>query len=163
MSQTGQIMWMRASSKPQRTSPTPHTGVQLFWVKRWQCMKTISLFHFTRQSGGQFYQAKTVNTHSSWIWMQSKSKKWGRPGNEVTWTWFPWPPISCVSHLEMPTVVWSFCVLVGHCAILFQWWLVCTLDAELNIACKHSKLPSCQTYPRCLQKAHSTSKSAEPF
>ena len=79
MSQTGQIIRTWASCEPHTTSPTlTHWGMQLFWVKRWQCTKAIFVaVHKTEDR--EFYQ-----------------------------------------------VVWSFCVLVGHCAI-------CTLDAELNI------------------------------
>ena len=62
-SQTGQIMQTWATCKPQKTLPT---RARLFRVRRWQHTKAL-LCHSSQDSweGGEFYQAKTVKTHSN--------------------------------------------------------------------------------------------------
>ena len=59
-------MRMWATCKPQKTSPTRTHGGRLFQVERWQHTKAL-LCRSSRdsQEDREFYQAKTVKTHSN--------------------------------------------------------------------------------------------------
>ena len=84
---TGQITQMWVSCKPQTTSPTPHTGVQLF--------NSVG-----RQSGGQRVLPSQDNTAVSLLGSSRLKNGGGRTGNESTWMSFLQLPITCVIHLQ---------------------------------------------------------------
>ena len=64
MSQTGQIMQTWVSCKP--LYPHAHTGARLFRVERWQrTKKLLCCSSRDSQEDREFYQSKTVKTHSS--------------------------------------------------------------------------------------------------
>ena len=137
-SRTGQVIRTWASCKPQTTTPTARTGA-LFRVERWQRTKAGFFCRSSRDSreDREFYQAKT---YSLWIERKPKSKKTGKGGlgTRLLERDFPDRLLAVSVTWKRCAVVWSFCVLVGHCA-------VCTLGAELNIAwlalarCCHAK------------------------
>ena len=60
------IMWTWVSCKPKKLRPHTHSGARLFRVERWQHTKVL-LCCSSRDSreDREFYQAKTVKTHSN--------------------------------------------------------------------------------------------------
>ena len=122
MSRTGQIIRTWASCKPQTTSPT-----------RTHWSTTIVSRKMVAHEGGFLSLFTRLNANR-------KEKKTGKGGLGTRRLEHDFPNrlLAVSVTWKCCAVVWSFCVLVGHCA-------VCTLGAELNIEwlvlarCCHAK------------------------
>ena len=126
-------MRMWASCKPQTILPTARTGAQLLGVERWQRTKAcFFLLLFMRQSVGQRVLLSQGSEDTQQFhfglnaYRKAKNGKGGL-GTRRLERDFPDRLLAVSVTWKRCAVVWSFCVLVGHCAI-------CTLGTELNIA-----------------------------
>ena len=133
MSWTGRIIQTWASCKPQTTSPTARTGRDYSeskdgstWRRFFVALhKTVGKTEVLPSQDSEDTHHFHLGLNANWK-VKKKNKKGGLQTRRLERD-FP-DRLLAVSVTWKPcTVVWFFCILVGHCAI-------CTLGTELNIA-----------------------------